>query len=490
MIDYESSSLVPKSIVLKEEVFICQKFNSVFETRDSKFDSYSQKLCQILISDSNFQIKPNLYSIENNLESPITENPAWFVYKSSKCPEKGKKYKINQGDIIKIGRITCRIKEIKFNVQNNQNNNNNNSCNTNINIRETVAYLSRVQTEKNMKCVSSERLQVKNKKKLKKNCRICYSDDDTEENPLVQPCQCSGTMRNIHLECLRQWLSTRICQKVSSNEDSSIFQIKRVECELCKSQLPDYLRHAGKLYEILDFHSEFDNYLTLESLTLDKHQNKFLYVISLDNKDIIKVGRGHDSNLLLSDISVSRIHCIFHKEKNNIFLEDNDSKFGTLILVQSPIIHLDENVPLHLQIGRTYISTKIKRPFSLFGCCSISETSDEYVYQRQNAKHIDYQNKVTIHEEKDADENEENEINDDDISGEKNNGFLKVIEPEKEEEEEDKGIVLGEQKLRKRKSTIFMENADLLQTIPNNTENMNEENLVHIPFRSSTRDLN
>ena len=126
----------------------------------------------------------------------------------------------------------------------------------------------------------------------------------------------------------------------------------------------------------------------------------------------------------------------------------------------------------------------------MFGCCSISETSDEYVYQRQNAKHIDYQNKVTIHEEKDADENEENEINDDDISGEKNNGFLKVIEPEKEEEEEDKGIVLGEQKLRKRKSTIFMENADLLQTIPNNTENMNEENLVHIPFRSSTRDLN
>ena len=54
----------------------------------------------------------------------------------------------------------------------------------------------------------------------------------------------------------------------------------------------------------------------------------------LDRK--IKIGRGHESKVILSDISVSRIHCVMTVEKNQVFLEDNNSKFGTLILVQCP----------------------------------------------------------------------------------------------------------------------------------------------------------
>lgn len=35
-------------------------------------------------------------------------------------------------------------------------------------------------------------------------CRFCYEGDDLE--PLVEPCGCTGSMRYIHLTCLREWL--------------------------------------------------------------------------------------------------------------------------------------------------------------------------------------------------------------------------------------------------------------------------------------------
>ena len=130
-------------IVTKEEGFVYRKFNSVFVTKDSKLDVYCQNLFSISITDNAFNIKPNLFSIDTNTMTQGTENPAWFVYKASKCPEKGKKYRINQGDIIKIGRITCRVKEIKFF----DNNINNNSLNTNINMKETLGA-SQLQNEK------------------------------------------------------------------------------------------------------------------------------------------------------------------------------------------------------------------------------------------------------------------------------------------------------------------------------------------------------
>ena len=60
----------------------------------------------------------------------------------------------------------------------------------------------------------------------------------------------------------------------------------------------------------MDFKSEFDNYLTLESLTIDKNNNRCIYVINIDNNIKLKIGRGHESNITLNYITVSRVHFI------------------------------------------------------------------------------------------------------------------------------------------------------------------------------------
>ena len=45
------------------------------------------------------------------------------------------------------------------------------------------------------------------------------------------------------------------------------------------------------------------------------------------------MGRGHESDLRINDISVSRLHAMIKYKDNRFLLEDNVSKFGTLVLV-------------------------------------------------------------------------------------------------------------------------------------------------------------
>ena len=106
------------------------------------------------------------------------------------------------------------------------------------------------------------------------------------------------------------------------------------------------------------------------------------------NSTKLKVGRGHKSDILLSDISVTRIHCYMVVEKQKVFLEDNNSKFGTLLLVQTPIIKILDGIPLNIQIGRSFIQCKIKKSYKLFNCCNIEESSNIYYYYNQNEKQV------------------------------------------------------------------------------------------------------
>ena len=39
-----------------------------------------------------------------------------------------------------------------------------------------------------------------------KECRICF-EEETDSNPFIQPCKCSGTSKYIHLSCLEKWRS-------------------------------------------------------------------------------------------------------------------------------------------------------------------------------------------------------------------------------------------------------------------------------------------
>jgi len=45
------------------------------------------------------------------------------------------------------------------------------------------------------------------------------------------------------------------------------------------------------------------------------------------------LGRGNDTDIRITDITVSRLHAKIRKEKDGFYLEDNESKFGSLVLL-------------------------------------------------------------------------------------------------------------------------------------------------------------
>lgn len=42
-----------------------------------------------------------------------------------------------------------------------------------------------------------------------KACRICLMEGSSEEDPLLRPCECKGSIERIHLGCLREWTKSR-----------------------------------------------------------------------------------------------------------------------------------------------------------------------------------------------------------------------------------------------------------------------------------------
>jgi len=73
--------------------------------------------------------------------------------------------------------------------------------------------------------------------------------------------------------------------------------------------------------------------IILESLNQvkDNCNIKCIHVIQLNNDDLI-IGRGHESDIRINDISVSRNHAKlkYNQENGTILLRDLKSKFGTL----------------------------------------------------------------------------------------------------------------------------------------------------------------
>ena len=433
-----------------------------------------QHLLDIKYEEGKYDLIFNDY--EQDEDGIITsKNSAWFLLKKSKLEPQYDKYKIHQGEIIKIGRIMTRIKEIKFSKKESLDTNEKNdktdknmtkyvTTTENIDNKSEVSDLSRSSNKFDLKDIDNdtiiknaqrnidlqqqikdfavkrnktntelpEKIQIlslqnnitngsnKEKKRPKLNfnskikanekvCRICYcEEDDPKENPIVQPCHCSGSCKYIHLKCLKHWIMTKSCNKIDESEYCSVFIFSETECELCKAKLPDLVVHNKKLYSLLDFSDEFKNYLILECLTLDKENNKFLYIISLEKKDEIKIGRGQVCDILFSDASVSRIHCTLSVEGRSVFLKDYGSKFGTLILVQTPVISLTENLPLFIQIGRSYlnfIATDANPKF--FNCCGVSVKPMISYYYQQNQKQIRDNRIFTVKTEADNDTNEE-----------------------------------------------------------------------------------
>jgi len=63
---------------------------------------------------------------------------------------------------------------------------------------------------------------------------------------------------------------------------------------------------------------------------------------------------------------VSRCHAVLKYENGSFFIEDNASKFGTLVLVKGPLSVSLANNHLALQVGRSILYFSVKKTKKVF----------------------------------------------------------------------------------------------------------------------------
>lgn len=183
------------------------------------------------------------------------------------------------------------------------------------------------------------------------------SEAEGVDNPLFSICACAGSTKFIHLNCIRQWLDGKLHKKQSEFVFS--YNWKNLECELCKTRFKDTHWHKGQQYNILNYKRPDDGaYIILESFTNTPH--KTIHAISIPKNNLRKlrtmsftVGRENTVDIRITDISVSRTHSHINYNSGNFYVADNNSKFGTLVLVQQPFeIPHQKNFAMCIQLGR------------------------------------------------------------------------------------------------------------------------------------------
>lgn len=219
-------------------------------------------------------------------------------------------------------------------------------------------------------------------------CRICY-DSGEDGNPLISPCKCSGSMQYVHLQCLRKWMDGRLSVNTNQQEQGATtvsYFWRNLDCELCKLSYPTTVECPSKAHpgdiEMVDLYAlpkPEAPYIVLESnikvpvaassstsSTTGFTLQKGLHIMSLSKaRQSVVVGRGHEADVRINDISVSRFHSVIRlaagPKRSQIVLEDKGSKFGSLIAVRGPI-PLEPGVPISIQSGRTITTVTIKKP--------------------------------------------------------------------------------------------------------------------------------
>lgn len=173
-------------------------------------------------------------------------------------------------------------------------------------------------------------------------CRICLSDqeDDQIKNPLVSPCHCKGTMNFVHVKCLKGWIDSK--RETRTTDSTHSYQWTIIRCELCHVPYPrDLHTQNGRIFKLFEFEipkrTADISFVIFETVYTQK-EVKTIHVVTNEKETDATIGRAFDAGMRVPDISVSRYHANIVFQNDHFYIKDNDSKFGTLLLLNRPLV--------------------------------------------------------------------------------------------------------------------------------------------------------
>ena len=196
-------------------------------------------------------------------------------------------------------------------------------------------------------------------------CRICFEGTpaDNPSNPLVSPCHCAGSLRYIHVDCLRRWLDGQL-QVKQFDDGGGSYYIRTINCEICKSV------YSKSIYESILIprppvpHIILEDFLSPGSPLSPSQPTSKIHIIPVAPERPIRIGRSKENDVVLSDISVSRIHALLMVgNDDSLRLVDLNSKFGTFIRLPDKIFHhINSPTPLRFLIGSCLMDISASMP--------------------------------------------------------------------------------------------------------------------------------
>mmetsp|Transcript_23394 Transcript_23394/g.54406 ORF Transcript_23394/g.54406 Transcript_23394/m.54406 type:complete len:391 (-) Transcript_23394:94-1266(-) len=247
-------------------------------------------------------------------------------------------HKLCEGDVMKLGRFKFRVRQLVGQAS-----------------EGTQPVLKLGLDDGVVQCNAQEQATLKSNM-----CRICLLEGAGEDgdDPLIRPCNCRGSIEYIHLGCLRHWIRGRL--NFSDTPGGSFFY-RPLSCELCKEVYPAYVEIDGERQSLVEVPKTTPPFIVLENMVRDsqQHASRGLHVISLADNKVLKLGRGHESEVRIADVSISRCHATIRYQNGSFLLEDNKSKFGTLVAMKKPRL-LEAGTNTSIQMGRTVLSLNVQ----------------------------------------------------------------------------------------------------------------------------------
>ena len=195
-------------------------------------------------------------------------------------------------------------------------------------------------------------------------CYMCFDEEDTETNPLITPCKCSGDTKYVHVECLRKWHT--------AEADNQICFLSSVDatCSVCKSTFKsDFKLRDGRHVKL--FKSSLEPpYVSL--LVATKHemaqrlfntrfQLSFSTLLKPDGRNAnrpLLLGRSSGSDMVLDYRTVSARHAAIRFKNGEFIFTDAGSSNGSYLYLRRPL-ELSPSQSVQFRLGRSMISMKV-----------------------------------------------------------------------------------------------------------------------------------
>lgn len=193
---------------------------------------------------------------------------------------------------------------------------------------------------------------------------MCFDEEDTETNPLITPCKCSGDTKYVHVDCLRKWHT--------AEADNQICFLSSVDatCSVCKSTFKsDFKLRDGRHVKL--FKSSLEPpYVSL--LVATKHemaqrlfntrfQLSFSTLLKPDGRNGTRpllLGRSSGSDMVLDYRTVSARHAAIRFKNGEFIFTDAGSSNGSYLYLRRPL-ELSPSQSVQFRLGRSMISMKV-----------------------------------------------------------------------------------------------------------------------------------